>query len=244
VRIGVISDIHSNLDALEAVLAAMGPVDQVWCLGDIVGYGPQPNECVATLAELPKHVAVAGNHDWAAVGRIGVEDFNPYAAAAARWTADQLTPESRDYLQRLSTKLVSGEFTLAHGSPRHPLWEYLLSPASADVSFGHFDGPFCLVGHTHIPSIFVRVDGGEVVVRRVVDDAVVQLDRPGCRFILNPGSAGQPRDEDPRASFLIVDTDQRNATWRRVAYPIEQTQQKMRRVGLPAKLVDRLSKGS
>lgn len=242
VRIGVVSDIHSNLDALTAVFTAMEPVDQVWCLGDTVGYGPEPNECVAAIAGR-KHLAVLGNHDAAATEQMGVEEFNPYAAEAARWTIERLTPASREFLSSLPTRLVSGEFTLTHGSPRNPLWEYLLSAASASQSFDHFDGPFCLVGHTHIPSFFARLPSGELVVRRIVDEAEVKLDQPGYRFILNPGSVGQPRDEDARASFLLVDTDKRSAIWRRVEYPYERTQAKMRRVGLPSKLVDRLSKG-
>ncbi|HYU18412.1 MAG TPA: metallophosphoesterase family protein [Chloroflexota bacterium] len=242
-RIGVVSDIHSNLDALERVLAVMQPVDQVWCLGDTVGYGPQPNECVARLAELAKHLAVAGNHDWAAIGKMGIQDFNPYAALAARWTMEQLRTETRDYLLQLPSLVTSGEFTLAHGSPRNPIWEYLLSAAGAEASFAHFEGPFCLVGHTHIPSLFMRAEDGQVVVRRIVDEAEVELAQPGCRFILNPGSVGQPRDDDPRAAFMIVDTDRRSATWRRISYPIKRTQDKMRRAKLPAKLIDRLSKG-
>jgi predicted phosphodiesterase len=243
VRIAVLSDIHSNLDALESVLDSLEPVDQVWCLGDIVGYGPEPNECVARLSSLPKHVAVAGNHDAAATGQMALDGFNPYAAAAARWTMDQLTPATREYLTQLPTKLVSGEFTLAHGSPRNPLWEYLFNAETARASFDHFDGPFCLVGHTHVPSFFVRTGEGEILARRVVDEAEVPLAQPGCRFILNPGSVGQPRDEDPRASLMVVDTERRSATWHRVAYPIEATQEKMRRVGLPSKLVDRLANG-
>ena len=241
-RIGVVSDIHSNLDAFQSVVAAMGEADQVWCLGDTVGYGPEPNECVATLASL-EHLAVAGNHDWAATGRLGVEDFNPYAAAAALWTADQLTPETREYLLGLPTSLTSGEFTLAHGSPRDPIWEYLLSASSARASFDHFEGPFCLVGHTHVPSLFTRAGDGRVQARRIVGEAEVRLDRPEGRYILNPGSVGQPRDDDPRAAFLVVDTDRRTATWRRVAYPIARTQEKMRRAGLPPELIDRLSVG-
>jgi diadenosine tetraphosphatase ApaH/serine/threonine PP2A family protein phosphatase len=244
VRIGVISDVHSNLDALECVLAAMQPVDQVWCLGDVVGYGPEPNECVSRLAGLPKHLAVAGNHDWAVIGQLGIEMFNPYAAAAARWTAEQLAPATREYLAGLPTKTTSGEFTLAHGSPRNPLWEYLLSPAGAAASFDHFDGPFCLVGHTHVPALFTRAEDGQVTVERVAgDEEEVLLAKPGSRFILNPGSVGQPRDEDPRAAFLILDTERKSATWRRVPYPIGRTQEKMRRVGLPPRLVQRLSRG-
>jgi predicted phosphodiesterase len=242
VRIGVVSDIHSNLAALETVVAAMQPMDEVWCLGDIVGYGPQPNECVSTLRGL-KHLAVAGNHDWAATGRMGVEEFNPYAAAAALWTRDQLAPDTRDYLVGLPIRLTSGEFTLAHGSPRDPLWEYLLGASSAGANFAHFEGPFCLVGHTHVPAIFTRADDRRVLARRIVGDEDVPLDQPGSRYILNPGSVGQPRDGDSRAAFLVVDTDRRLASWRRVVYPIEPTQERMRRAGLPPELIERLDLG-
>ena len=241
-RIGVVSDIHSNLDAFRTVLDHMGPVDQVWCLGDTVGYGPEPNECVQTLAALP-HLAVAGNHDSAAIGRLGIEGFNPHAAAAARWTMDRLTNTSREYLSGLALKTESGEFTLAHGSPRDPTWEYVLSASAAEASFRCFAGRFCLVGHTHVPSVFVRVESGEVSAHQIVDQVELELDQPGARFILNPGSVGQPRDQDPRAAYLIVDTDPPRASWHRVAYPIESTQRKMRRAGLPLPLIERLSVG-
>jgi diadenosine tetraphosphatase ApaH/serine/threonine PP2A family protein phosphatase len=242
VRIVVVSDVHSNLVAFEAVLAAVGEYDQVWCLGDLVGYGPRPNECVTLLSEL-KHLAVAGNHDCAVVGRIGIDEFNMFAALAAQWTADELTEESRAYLAGLPTTQVAGEFTLAHGSPREPVWEYLLNAEAARASFDHFSGPFCLVGHTHVPSIFAQGPDGSVQARRVAGDAEVTLARPGWRFILNPGSVGQPRDDDPRASCLLIDTDRGTASWRRVAYDIAATQQQMRNVKLPARLVERLAHG-
>jgi len=242
VRIAVVSDIHSNLVAFETVLRALGEIDQLWCLGDIVGYGPRPNECVDRLAAL-KHLAVAGNHDHAAIGKIGVEDFNPFAALAAQWTTDALADATREYLAALPTIQTSGEFTLVHGSPRGPIWEYLLTVASATVSFDHFGGPFCLVGHTHVPAIFARSPEGEVQVRRIVGDYDLPLKRPGWRFILNPGSVGQPRDDDPRASCLLIDTDRATASWRRVEYDIAETQQEMRRARLPARLVERLAHG-
>jgi len=243
VRIGIVSDIHSNLVAFEAVLDVLRPIDQLWCLGDIVGYGPRPNECVALLAAERKHLTVAGNHDCAAVGRIGIEDFNTFAALAAQWTAEQLSEEAKAYLEALPTLLTSGEFTLAHGSPRGPVWEYLLSSATARPSFDHFEGPFCLVGHTHVPSLFSLSPEGEVKAHRIVGDAEVALARPGWRFILNPGSVGQPRDDDPRAACLTVDTDRGTATWRRVAYNIAETQEMMRQARLPARLVERLAHG-
>jgi diadenosine tetraphosphatase ApaH/serine/threonine PP2A family protein phosphatase len=242
VRIVVVSDVHSNLVAFETVLRTVGEVDQIWCLGDLVGYGPRPNECV-TLLSGQKHLAVAGNHDCAAVGRIGVEEFNTFAALAAQWTSDQLSEASRAYLTALPTVQTAGEFTLVHGSPRGPIWEYLLNVATATASFEHFEGPFCLVGHTHVPSMFVRAPDGSVQAHRIVGEAEVSLARPGWRFILNPGSVGQPRDDDPRASCLLIDTDRGSAIWRRVTYDIAQTQQQMRHAKLPARLVERLAHG-
>jgi len=169
------------------------------------------------LAAERKHLSVAGNHDCAAVGRIGIEDFNTFAALAAQWTTEQLSADTRTYLQALPTMATSGEFTLAHGSPRGPVWEYLLSATAARPSFEHFSGPFCLVGHTHVPSLFALSPEGEVQAHRIAGDAEVAIARPGWRFILNPGSVGQPRDDDPRASCLTVDTDRGTASWQRVS---------------------------
>jgi predicted phosphodiesterase len=242
VRIVVISDIHSNLVAFEAVLQEVGEVDQLWCLGDIVGYGPRPNECVALLSE-SKHLAVAGNHDCAVVGRISLDEFNPFAALAAQWTTNQLSDAARSYLTALPTMQTAGEFTLAHGSPREPVWEYVLKTSVAGKSFDHFEGPFSLVGHTHVPSNFARAPDGEVHSYQVDGDRDVSLARPGWRFILNPGSVGQPRDDDPRASYLTIDTDSGTAAWHRVAYDIAATQQQMRSAKLPARLVERLAHG-
>jgi predicted phosphodiesterase len=242
VRIAVVSDIHSNLVALETALATVGEIDQIWCLGDIVGYGPRPNECVDRLAAA-RHVAVAGNHDHAAIGKIGVEEFNPFAALAAHWTAEQLEDSTREFLRGLPTLQTAGEFTLAHGSPRGPIWEYVLNSDIATACFEHFEGPFCLVGHTHVPAIFARSPEGEVQGHRIAGEVEVSLNRPGWRFILNPGSVGQPRDDDPRAACLVIDTDRGTARWRRIEYDIAETQQQMRRARLPGRLVERLAHG-
>lgn len=241
-RIAVVSDIHSNLIALDAVLQAVGAVDQVWSLGDTVGYGPRPNEAVARLAAT-KHLAVAGNHDQAAVGLIGVEAFNPVAAYAAHWTATNLTDETRAYLLALPPLLTAGQFTLVHGSPRAPVWEYVVNASVAEENFGLFDGPFCLVGHTHVPAIFARAPDGVVHPQAVSGEATLSLAQPGWRFILNPGSVGQPRDDDPRASCLLIDTEKRTAHWRRVMYDIAETQQQMREAKLPSRLIERLAHG-
>jgi predicted phosphodiesterase len=240
-RIAVLSDIHSNLVALEAVLGHAGPVDAIWCLGDTVGYGPEPNACVRAVRDRFA-AAVAGNHDWAAIGKLGIDDFNPEAAAAARWTSDQLSAEARDYLQVLPQRRVEGDFTLVHGSPKDPMWEYLLSAHSADANFGHFSTRYCLVGHTHIPSYFLRREG-RVEAHYAKADLELELSAAGDRLILNPGSVGQPRDESPLSSYMLLDTDRRMATWRRVAYDIAATQEEMARFDLPRRLIERLSSG-
>ena len=158
-RYAIFTDIHANLEALETVLARIDelakeqPIDQIWFLGDLVGYGPNPNECIDTLRERTD-VIIAGNHDWAAVGKLDLEDFSAAARISAEWTAEQLTEEHREFLRNLPERLEIGECTLVHGSPYGPLWEYLTSEVLAERSFQHFDSRFCLVGHTHVPVIF------------------------------------------------------------------------------------------
>ncbi|MBI4493705.1 MAG: metallophosphoesterase family protein [Chloroflexi bacterium] len=239
-RIAVISDVHSNLAALEAVLADLGAVDALWCLGDSVGYGPEPNACTARL-EQAGALAVAGNHDRAAIGRLAIEDFNPLAAAAVRWTAEQLTPRSRQYLAALPERRAEGQWTLVHGSPRVPVLEYLFSPAAAAESFAHFATRFCLVGHTHVPIAFAG--GRRVAAEYMGADATLSWAEDERRYILNPGSVGQPRDQDPRAAYLVLDTERCQATWRRVEYSIAATQALMAQRGLPRPLAERLSHG-
>ncbi|MGC8779240.1 MAG: metallophosphoesterase family protein [Anaerolineae bacterium] len=245
-RILVLSDIHANLAALEAVLADANAFEceAVWCLGDTVGYGPEPNECIMRLRQLKPQAVVVGNHDWAAVGRMDVADFNREAQRAVLWTREKLSPENLAWLRDLPSKpVVKGDFTLTHGSPRDPVWEYILYPATAHVNLGHFSTPFCLIGHTHLPTIFVSdTDGRTVNLLRVRSGEAVALSRERRAF-LNPGSVGQPRDSDPRAAYAILDTER--AVWlpRRVAYPIEVTQAHMRAAGLPERLIIRLEYG-
>jgi len=240
VRYLIISDIHANLAAFEAVLADAGEYDKVWCLGDVVGYGPHPNECIERLRQLD-HVCVAGNHDWAAIGRLDLENFNVDAKRACLWTQEALTPENRRYLEDLPERLEFPQlkFTLVHGSPRHPIWEYILSPFIATVNFEHFDTQFCLVGHTHIPAIFcARPQGYDRL------SNPLYLDKLGEeRLIINPGSVGQPRDGDPRASYAIFDAEKQTFEIRRIPYPIEVTQKEMAKRGLPPRLIVRLSYG-
>ncbi|MFQ6059041.1 MAG: metallophosphoesterase family protein [Anaerolineae bacterium] len=263
-RYALISDIHANLAALEAVLTHLdvSTVDEIWCLGDVVGYGPDPNECVERLRELP-HRCIAGNHDWAVLGKLDLEDFNADAQRACLWTQEQLTPASLAYLQGLEERIVEGDFTLVHGSPRHPIWEYVIYPSIAQTNFAHFDTSYCFVGHSHVPVIF-RDLGSEVATARILTatarvgfepaasagevdvrpfEVGVPLSLGERRLIINPGSVGQPRDGDPRASYVILDVEASTIEYRRVPYPVEETQRKMARAGLPPRLIVRLSYG-
>lgn len=245
-RVGVLGDIHSNLVALEAVLRSLGPVDQLWCLGDVVGYGPNPNECVARIREVAD-LCIAGNHDWAALGKIDISDFNPDAAAAARWTAAQLTEESRAFLLArplmVETSVDGHTVTVTHGSPREPIWEYLLTAAAAAENFEYFSTPLCFVGHTHIASFFSWDEARRRPTAQPARPGLQLQLVPGVRLIANPGSVGQPRDRDPRAAYLVYETNGHTLTWHRVAYDIAETQARMREAGLPPRLAERLNYG-
>ena len=238
-RYAILADIHGNLDAFRAVLRDIegrGGVDELWCLGDVVGYGPEPSACLSLLRGYP-HVCVAGNHDWAAAGKIDTADFNPDAAAACEWTSQQLTPADMEYLRKLPLTETRGDFTLAHGSPRDPLNEYIFSGLSASGNFQRFGTSYCLVGHTHVPAVFQASEG---ICRK---ESLPPVLRPGGRMIINPGGVGQPRDGDPRASYVVYDDAERVIHSYRVPYDIAAVQEKMRRCGLPAYLSERLSGG-
>jgi len=242
-RYAIVADIHSNLAAFTAVLKDIdgrGGVEEVWCLGDVVGYGPDPHQCIGLLCRY-KHVGVAGNHDLAAIGKLDTSDFNPDAAAACRWTGQQLTPEDIRYLENLPLVMEKGDFTLVHGSPREPVWEYLLSTVSARENFACFRSPFCLVGHSHVPLIFEYSEGGTCSFSQFLTDVGLLLGKR--RLIINPGGVGQPRDGDPRASYAIYDSETRLVKLYRVAYDIDATQAKMVKHNLPMRLVARLSYG-
>ncbi len=241
-RVLVCSDIHANLPALDAMLEDAGQVDAVWCLGDVVGYGPDPNECVARIKALPECLCLAGNHDWAALGKLDLENFNADARRAVIWTRDQLTPESRQFLEERPERLgpLGERYTLAHGSPRYPIWEYILDTRTARVAFDHFDTQVCFVGHSHVPAIF-RLKSEQVELVLPVPDEPIVLNEG--RYIVNPGGVGQPRDGDPRASYLVLDTEANSVTYRRVAYPIEEVQRRMIEARLPVRMIARLSYG-
>ncbi len=238
-RVAVLSDIHSNLTALDAVLADLGEVDAIWVLGDIVGYGPDPDAVVDRLRELDV-VAVRGNHDAAALGQLDASAFNDDARNAVVWTGRTISATTRRWLDGLpKTREVEG-YTLAHGSPRDPLWEYILSPGVAARNLDAFTTTHCFVGHTHVPLVF-REDGDEMETILVGDGSVLELDER--RSIGNPGGVGQPRDGDPRACAMLLDTATSTLEWRRIPYDIERTQQRMREERLPARLVNRLAHG-
>lgn len=240
-KVLVLSDVHANLAALNQVLDEAGEFDVIWCLGDVVGYGPDPNACVDRLRGLEPEYWLAGNHDWAALDKLDIADFNPMARLAALWTREQLTPENFAFLETLpASAKASEQFTLAHGSPRHPIWEYVLDARTASANFAHFDTPYCLVGHTHVPAIY-RQQNGRVEAPAYILGEPIKL--ANGRLIINPGGVGQPRDGDPRASYLILDTEALTVTYHRVSYPIQQTQAKMTEAGLPSRLITRLNYG-
>lgn len=243
-RVTVLSDVHANLPALEAVLQhaeAERALDQVWSLGDLVGYGPHPGECLALLRRYP-FLSVAGNHDLAAIGELDTGEFNPDAAAAVAWTARHLTATERAFLRALPLVRVEGEFTLVHGSLRHPVWEYILGPEAARAHLARQQTPYSFVGHTHVPMLGVEPATGETPeLWLATDGETVALAEQ--RLIINPGGVGQPRDGDPRAAYAVLDLEARTITFHRVAYDIARTQQAMRAAGLPTWLIQRLAYG-
>ncbi|MQY72729.1 MAG: metallophosphoesterase [Dehalococcoidia bacterium] len=241
-RYAIMADIHANLAAFNAVLDDMeqrGGVEEIWCLGDIVGYGPDPHECIERLQRY-NHVCVAGNHDWAAIGKISTAEFNPDAALACQWTARQLSQADIQYLESLPLTVDKDIFTLVHGSPREPIWEYVISTGIARENFSFFQSPYCLVGHSHVPLIFKEEDGSCTFSRLVAN---IGLALGESRLIINPGGVGQPRDGDPRASYAIYDSDTRIVKLYRILYDVAATQDKMMAKGLPVRLVARLQHG-
>ena len=242
-RYAIIGDIHANLTAFSAVLddiERQGGAVKIWCLGDIVGYGPDPGECLGLLRQT-NHVCVAGNHDWAAIGRIDTAYFNPDAAAACHWTARQLSSEDTEYLGSLPLVIEEDDFTLVHGSPREPIWEYLISTGLAKENFNYFKTPFCLVAHSHVPLVFRFSESGDCAASQFLTNIKLTLGRN--RLIINAGGVGQPRDGDPRASYAIYDSETRQVRLQRIPYDIRATQDRMVKYGLPMRLVARLGYG-
>ncbi len=240
--VAVLSDIHGNRHALEAVLAEVATTDasEMWCLGDIVGYGADPNDCIALVAE---HAAVclAGNHDLAVTGELSLDDFSRGASLAAHWTRGVLAPDRMAFLSALVTSGAAGPIGLYHASPRDPVWEYVLSALLAELCFDVQPERVSLVGHSHVPLSFVRPEGlpatGE---KRRPGDV---MDLTSGEWLLNPGSVGQPRDGDPRASWLLLDTETWRAAWRRTPYDVDGAAAAIRAARLPESLAERLEYG-
>jgi diadenosine tetraphosphatase ApaH/serine/threonine PP2A family protein phosphatase len=236
----VLSDIHGNLPALQTVLQNAGSVDAVYCLGDTVGYGADPNACIDVLRALPHLSVVMGNHDAAASGRIDVGLFNNDARRAIRWTQRELAAQNLAWLQGLPLSLRLGDVTLVHGSPRDPLWEYLLDGSAAAENFPLLETPLCFIGHSHVPLEMAQAQGGDPLPVYLRHGERLQLQ--GSAFV-NPGSVGQPRDHDPRASSAIFYPE--TLVWEqlRVDYDVAEAQRRIRAAGLPEPLATRLAAG-
>lgn len=294
-RYAIFSDVHGNLAALDAVLDDIRQVglqtgrrvDQIWCLGDVVGYGPEPGLCVRRVRDRCD-ICIPGNHDWAATARIDLADFSEFAAESAHWTRSQLSDPEFTYLLALPPTTGVGDFTLAHGSPSDPIWEYLTTEDAASENFPYFDTLYCVVGHSHLPTVFLQrmtdhvaplrakdraltkqlalamaapggptrasLESGELSASTNRSPAALPCERitpgPGVfqvprdyRAIVNPGSVGQPRDGDPRASYVIFDSVE-GFLFRRVPYDIAATQRKIQMLGLPDRLAERLASGT
>lgn len=242
-RYAIIADIHANLAAFEAVLDDMdkqGDIDRVWCLGDIVGYGPDPHECIELMRDIG-HACIAGNHDRGSIGKFDIRQFNQDAADAVRWTAEQLGNEDIRYLESLPDVLVENDFTLVHGSPRRPLFEYILSISIAQGNFDYYQTKYCLTGHTHIPQVYSIDEDSNCITTRFTPN--IKLVAGEHRLIINPGAVGQPRDGDSRASYAVYDGITGVMQLRRVKYNIRMTQNKMVSCGLPLRLAGRLDSG-
>jgi diadenosine tetraphosphatase ApaH/serine/threonine PP2A family protein phosphatase len=243
-RVAVLSDIHANIRALDAILALVGSVDAVWQLGDVVGYGPDPDAVVDRLQERGA-LGVQGNHDLAATGDEVIRDFNVDARAAMEWTRRAISPATHDWLAALPARLTVGSYSLVHGSPRDPTWEYIVTESIAAANLAVLPTAHGLFGHTHLPVGYLL--GNDQATQEDIETLIPEpgtvLDIEGRRALINPGSVGQPRDGDPRASALLLDTASHRLTWVRAAYDIEATQQAMRVARLPARGIARLSFG-
>jgi diadenosine tetraphosphatase ApaH/serine/threonine PP2A family protein phosphatase len=238
----IISDVHANLPALEAVLADAGTFERVWCLGDLVGYGPDPNECIDRIVALPDLKCIIGNHDAACLGEIDVSTFNTEARTSILWLKNHLGTSQKKWLASLPDRMVFDDVTLVHGSPRNPVWEYILDISTARQNMNYFETKVCLIGHTHLPGIFEMPAENSHFIQHsfMVEDKPFLLER---KCIVNPGSVGQPRDRDPRAAYMIYDEETTSWTYHRVIYNIARVQERIISAGLPRLHADRLSGG-
>ena len=254
-RLAIVSDIHANLPALEAVLADAQRVgvDQLWCLGDVVGYGAHPDECTSLIAERSA-LCLVGNHDLAVLGELDDSAFSPAAAAAVRWTRETARPETIEFLRSLAPAEESREVALYHASPRDPIWEYVLWPDQAAECIAVQAARVSLVGHSHVALSFVMAEDGdrrppgqtielEDVAKGAQAVAGTRLDVSEGRWLINPGSVGQPRDGDPRAAWLELDMDAWEATYHRIEYEIDRAADAIAANDLPEHLAKRLYVG-
>lgn len=239
-RYAIISDIHSNIESLEGALSLMREDDQILCLGDIVGYGPNPNECLELLRKRLKH-AVLGNHDLAALENFGVEYFNDAARAAIAWTQRVLSAENRAWLNGLAYEIRYPEFLMVHGAPLN-YFEYILDKRTAAKAFANTDAPLVFIGHTHIAEYWVQEPDGSVGHRHMQHGGALKLEE-GRRYIIDVGSIGQPRDLNPEASFVFYEPERRTVEWVRYPYPIREVQEKIHEAHLPEYLAMRLESG-
>ena len=242
-QVAIVSDIHGNRHALEAVIddaEANTDATEMWCLGDVVGYGADPNDCCALVREHAR-VCLAGNHDLAVTGGIELDEFSAGAALAARWTQEVLADEHREWLSGLEPKGASGGVGLYHASPRDPIWEYVLSVLLAELCLDAAPERLAFVGHSHVALAFKRADGQPATGAACRGGDTADL-RAG-EWLMNPGSVGQPRDGDPRAAWLLLDTTERSAQWKRTPYDIAGAQASIRAARLPDSLAERLGYG-
>jgi diadenosine tetraphosphatase ApaH/serine/threonine PP2A family protein phosphatase len=243
-RVAILTDIHSNLPALEAVLAAIDEagIERRWCLGDVVGYGAQPDECAKLVSERCE-VSLVGNHDLAVTGEISTEVFSASAAAAVEWTRSNCEDSTIDYLKSLKPQDTEHEVGLYHASPRDPVWEYVLAVDQARECIAEQSARISLIGHSHVALWFSEGEGLPGADGGGQAEGGRELDLGSDRWLLNPGSVGQPRDGDPRAAWLELDTEAWKATYHRVQYDIDSAAEPIREASLPAHLADRLYVG-
>jgi diadenosine tetraphosphatase ApaH/serine/threonine PP2A family protein phosphatase len=241
-RIALISDIHGNLPAFEAVVEAVEASDAetTWCLGDLVGYGAEPDGCVA-LAKESCEVCLAGNHDLVVTGDIDIADFSATAASAARWTRETISEDSLAFLRSLDPADGAREPGLYHASPRDPIWEYVLSTWQAHECMNAMEPRVGAIGHSHVALFFHRDGGAEAT--GATAPAGTKLDLSRGEWLINPGGVGQPRDGDPRAAWLLLDTDTWTAIWHREEYEIDRAAKAIEQAGLPPVLAERLYTG-
>jgi len=241
-RIALLSDVHGNRPAFEAVLDDVDSegAEEIWCLGDLVGYGAQPDDCVA-LARERCNLSLAGNHDLVVTGEIPITDFSSSAAAAARWTQEAIAEETMAYLKGLKPSDAARDPALYHASPRDPVWEYVLSTWQADECMDLMDARVAAIGHSHVALWFHRETDGQIT--GAPAEAELERDLSGGEWLVNPGGVGQPRDGDPRAAWLLLDTETWKASWRRVEYPIDEAATAIEDAGLPRVLAERLYSG-